>query len=167
MRDACNHPNILKLFEVYETSSNIFMCLELISGGNLQEMINHDGFLPTNKVRIIMKGIFEGLNYIHSMNLMHRDIKPANILFRRDPVEETDVVIADFGLATRCDVQKYLFYRCGTPGFAAPEIIENHDPNKKYDSVCDVFSAGTIFYKLYKNFYLLKFLFFIEFLIYF
>jgi calcium-dependent protein kinase len=67
---------------------------------------------------------------------MHRDLKPDNILLRSHQTEEGsinsesnyDIVIGDFGLATRYDrdVSKILYKRCGTPGFVAPEIL-NYD----------------------------------------
>lgn len=49
---------------------------------------------------------------------MHRDLKPENIMLRNDNC--MDPVIVDFGLATNADLDKYLFYRCGTPGYVAP-----------------------------------------------
>lgn len=59
-----------------------------------------------------------------------------------------DLSICDFGLATYADEEKYLFVRCGTPGFVAPEIINIRDMNTKSDPVSDVFSAGIIFHHL-------------------
>lgn len=59
--------------------------------------------------------------------IMHRDLKPENIMFRSSNLTTPDTydpVIVDFGLAAQCDVTPYLFFRCGTPGFVAPEIIK-------------------------------------------
>ena len=148
MRQTSSNNNVLKLHEVYETHKYIFLCLEMVTGGNLQDRINQGVVFSEERIKGIMKGIFQGLNYVHSQNIMHRDLKPTNILLRTQNDEENDICIADFGLATPFDVTKYLFYRCGTPGFAAPEIIKNTDPNKKYDAVCDIFSAGAIFHQL-------------------
>lgn len=58
--------------------------------------------------------------------------------------------IADFGLATKADLDSYLFVRCGTPGFVAPEVINIKDLNVTYDPVCDMFSLGIIFHILYE-----------------
>jgi serine/threonine protein kinase len=60
----------------------------------------------------------------------------------------TDLVICDFGLATYADAEKYLFVRCGTPGFVAPEIINIKDLSTKSETISDVFSAGLIFHYL-------------------
>jgi calcium-dependent protein kinase len=54
-------------------------------------------------------------------------------------------VIVDYGLATNVDVKKYLFYRCGTPGYVAPEIIALSE-NGHVNPECDIFSIGAIFH---------------------
>jgi len=55
----------------------------------------------------------------------------------------------DFGLATNTNISNYLYVRCGTPGFVAPEIISIRDSdNIKMSSISDVFSAGAIFYQM-------------------
>lgn len=56
-------------------------------------------------------------------------------------------VIVDYGLATFADIEKYLFFRCGTPGYVAPEIIELNE-SKHIEPECDIFSAGVIFHIL-------------------
>jgi serine/threonine protein kinase len=58
------------------------------------------------------------------LGIMHRDIKPENIMFRSELSLEP--VIMDFGLAAHSNLTPYLFYRCGTPGFVAPEITKTH-----------------------------------------
>ena len=98
----------------------------------------------------IMKGILSGLSHMHSRKIMHRDIKPENILFRKKTayLDENNLCIADLGLATSQNVEKYVFFRCGTPGYIGPEVINVTDPNFKYSEKCDVFSAGAIMYHL-------------------
>ncbi len=61
-----------------------------------------------------------------------------------------DIAIIDFGLASFVDVDKYLYERCGTPGFVAPEIFAYISPEKSnnYNEKCDIFSVGIIFYML-------------------
>ncbi len=58
------------------------------------------------------------------------------------------LVLADFGLATYVNEKIYLFCRCGTPGYVAPEVINIKDMKSHYSSVCDVYSVGLIFYFL-------------------
>lgn len=61
--------------------------------------------------------------------------------------ESLEPVIVDFGLATHCDLTEYLFFRCGTPGYVAPEII-NLTRSEHIEPVCDVFSLGAVFHVL-------------------
>ena len=58
------------------------------------------------------------------------------------------LIIADFGLATCVDTIPYLYARCGTPGYVAPEVINVRDLSKGYSSVCDMYSVGLIFHLL-------------------
>jgi serine/threonine protein kinase len=92
---------------------------------------------------------------MHGKKIMNRDLKPENILFKNNCIfqsfnlsENHDIAITDFGLATYSDVD-YLFVRCGTPGFVAPEVLNIRNLKAKYDHICDVFSAGVIFYLLF------------------
>lgn len=77
--------------------------------------------------------------------ILHRDIKPENIMLRGD--DGLFPIIADFGLAANADAEDYLFYRCGTPGYVAPEITRLLKGDKA-EPVCDVFSTGVIFHIL-------------------
>lgn len=86
------------------------------------------------------------LKALAEKRVIHRDLKPENIMFRKEGLN--DLVICDFGLGTYAEEEKYLFVRCGTPGFVAPEIINIRDMSTKSDPISDVFSAGLIFHYL-------------------
>ena len=77
---------------------------------------------------------------------MHRDLKPENILLRDE--RTCECVIADFGLSEFTNSEEYLFVRCGTPGYVAPEVINIRDMKTKYKPICDMFSLGLIFHLL-------------------
>lgn len=145
-----SHPNILQLHEIYETDSSYYVILELLKGGNLNDFIKENTRLKSTEIIIIIKSILSALKYCHSLNIMHRDIKPENILFREENLCEKNVCLADFGLATYTTVDEYLFKKCGTPGFVAPEILRlDKTKNEKYGPVCDIFSLGVLFHLLY------------------
>ena len=93
-----------------------------------------------------MYGILKGLQEMHSKGIMHRDLKPENLLFRSEG--DWDCVIADFGLAEFSNIETYLFVRCGTPGYVAPEVINIKDMSTKYAPICDLYSLGLIFHIL-------------------
>ncbi len=76
---------------------------------------------------------------------MHRDIKPENIMLRGKT--GLNPVLVDFGLAADIDSDDYMFYRCGTPGYVAPEIA-TYKKGEKLTSECDIFSLGVIFHIL-------------------
>ena len=78
---------------------------------------------------------------------MHRDLKPENIMFSSHGILSS-LKIVDFGLATSTECEKFLFPKCGTPGYTAPEVLNYNDCEDKYDVVCDMFSVGVIMYKL-------------------
>jgi calcium/calmodulin-dependent protein kinase I len=71
----------------------------------------------------VMLRLFGSLQYIHSKGILHRDIKPENLILHSRE-NNYDICLADFGLAdfynTNCD---YIFRRCGTPGYVAPELL--------------------------------------------
>jgi serine/threonine protein kinase len=76
---------------------------------------------------------------------MHRDIKPDNIMLR-EPDDLSSVVIIDFGFASYVGQQQMNLRSCGSPGYMAPEVINNE---KNYDAQCDIFSVGAILYEMY------------------
>lgn len=144
---AVNHENILRLHEVFETEKSIYLVMELIQGRSLQDMLKKGVFKEPQfqtKIPNIIRSIMSGLSYLATKGIMHRDLKPDNILFDK----EEKIKIVDFGLATFIDVPEYIFKKCGTPGYIAPEVFK-YDPKisaTDYDGHCDVFSIGGILF---------------------
>ncbi len=79
---------------------------------------------------------------MHSNNIVHRDLKPENLIFRDENLNS--LVIIDFGLSTTVKDSEALFTRCGSPGYVAPEILNNLG----YGCKADIFSLGVIMYIL-------------------
>jgi calcium-dependent protein kinase len=102
--------------------------------------------LEPEETRTILEGLLKGLAHLARCRIIHRDLKPENVMFRRG--QGWEVAICDFGLATYADEERYLFVRCGTPGFVAPEIINIRDMTTKSHPISDIFSAGVIFHHL-------------------
>ena len=83
-------------------------------------------------------------SYLHSKKIVHRDLKPENILYA-SPDDDAPIKIADFGLARLVSSTDLMKTACGTPGYVAPEVLQN----KGYDSgAVDMWSAGVILYIL-------------------
>lgn len=142
---ALDHDNVIKLYEVYETDKSLYLVLELIQGKSLQEVLKKGGFKDNeSRVKNVISSILEALAYLAAKGVMHRDLKPDNILLDKGD----KVKIVDFGLATFIDIPEYIFKKCGTPGYIAPEVFKYDVKNSatNYNDRCDVFSAGCIFY---------------------
>lgn len=102
------------------------------------------GCLPELEAKRIIKPLFRAVSYLHSKNIFHRDIKLTNILLK-DRKKLHSVTLIDFGLADYYSNEaNYLFTRCGTPGFVAPEILQD----KPYNHKIDVYSLGIVMYML-------------------
>lgn len=145
-----NHKYIMQLEEVHESKNSIYLVLELLEGGELLNYISHKKNLNYKDYWKVMKCIMEALAYMNEKKIMHRDLKPDNMILKfKDKLENCTLKLVDFGLATVYDIPEYLFKRCGTPGFVAPEVINAPSKtNIHYTPQCDVFSAGVIFYIL-------------------
>lgn len=144
------HPYIMCLEEVHESKNSVYLVLELIEGGELLNYISSKESLTFRDYWKVMRCIMEAVAYMSDKRVMHRDLKPDNMILKeKNKLESCTLKLADFGLATLCDVPEYLFKRCGTPGFVAPEVINApSNENIHYEPKCDVFSAGVIFYIL-------------------
>lgn len=151
------HPNILQLFEVHETKNSLYLVCEYLAGGSLNDHLKRsEDYLTDKQVLTIMEGVLSGLTYLDAQGYLHRDLKPENIMLREekaDTLGSANFKICDFGLATKATTESYLYKRCGTPGYVAPEVVkaDSADPNFRVTSKCDVFSAGVILYLLMSN----------------
>lgn len=144
----------MKVHQVYESDQSVFLIMEFIEGGDLWSQVKTSNQIPQEDIAKIIFTILKALNYLHSIGIMHRDLKPENILIK-NPKELENISIVDFGLATFFEkTSEFFFKRCGTPGFVAPEILNfNENKKKLYNEKCDIFSAGIIFFILYKVLY--------------
>ena len=79
---------------------------------------------------------------MHRMKIIHWDLKPENIIFKN--TSDINIGIVDLGFATKEKDYDKLFKRCGTPGYVAPEILND----LPYDCKADVYSCGIIFYMI-------------------
>jgi serine/threonine protein kinase len=136
-----SHPNIVTVYDVGESSGQLYMAMELLEGDDLRSLIEKRAAIAfADRVRILIQ-ICTGLAYAHSRGVVHRDIKPANILVGSDGRAR----ILDFGLA-RVSARSTITRRgviLGTPDYMAPEQAMG----KGIDRRSDVFSAGAVFYE--------------------
>uniref|UniRef100_A0A914WZX7 non-specific serine/threonine protein kinase n=1 Tax=Plectus sambesii TaxID=2011161 RepID=A0A914WZX7_9BILA len=135
------HPHIIRLYQVISTPTDIFMIMEYVCGGELFDYIVKHGRLKTPEARRFFQQIISGVDYCHRHMVVHRDLKPENLLLD----EKNNVKIADFGLSNIMTDGDFLRTSCGSPNYAAPEVISG----KLYAGPeVDVWSCGVILYAL-------------------
>ncbi|TKY89580.1 hypothetical protein EX895_001365 [Sporisorium graminicola] len=136
------HPNLLGLWDVYETSKDLFLIMEYVAGGELFDHLVAQGKLTPRDARGYFRQIIFGMDYCHRFNICHRDLKPENLL-----LDETKkiVKVADFGMAALQPTEKMLETSCGSPHYASPEIVSG----KRYKGTAsDIWSCGIILFAL-------------------
>jgi len=143
------HPNIVRLYELYNTPNHLHMIIDLLAGGELFDRIVEQGTFTEYKSARIVSQIAEALNYLHEKDIVHRDLKPENLLYQYAAddknVNEDDrdiIKLVDFGLAKQQD--KALKTPCGSPAYVAPEVLKR----QPYSKEVDWWSLGVILYIL-------------------
>lgn len=135
------HPHIIKLYQVISTPTDIFMIMEFVSGGELFDYIVKHSKLHESEARKFFQQIISGVDYCHRHMIVHRDLKPENLLLDHN----MHVKIADFGLSNMMMDGEFLRTSCGSPNYAAPEVISG----KLYAGPeVDIWSCGVILYAL-------------------
>ncbi|KAJ3437462.1 protein kinase [Anaeramoeba flamelloides] len=135
------HPNILRLFEVYESENNLFLVLEYISGGELFDYIVDQNKIEPEEALKFFQQIIYGVEYIHSVSITHRDLKPENLLLDQNK----NIKIADFGMARVIESQNLLKTPCGSPHYVSPELLKGQGYDGKKS---DIWACGVILYVL-------------------
>ena len=158
----CDHPNIIKLIEIYEDKLHYELIMEELNGGSLTERliekVDDDGeTFSEREAATIFKQIISAISYCHGKGIVHRDLKMENVIFI-DTKGNLDIKIIDFGLS-QYDTFKLLSLVnliseetaktvnmndiVGTPHYIAPEVLKG-----KYNQKCDIWSAGVILYSM-------------------
>ena len=132
------HPHIIKLYDVIKSKDEIIMVIEY-AGKELFDYIVQRGKMPENEARRFFQQIIAAVEYCHRHKIVHRDLKPENLLLD----DKLNVKIADFGLSNIMTDGNFLKTSCGSPNYAAPEVISG----KLYAGPeVDVWSSGVILY---------------------
>ena len=131
---AC-HPNIVSLYEIMETEKYYFFVMEHASGGELSKYICDRIKLDEKEACRLFRQLIRGVEYLHSFGCAHRDIKPSNILLK----ENLDLKLIDFGLGNFYSGGQQLETPCGSPCYAAPELVTG----QSYNGISvDIWSSG-------------------------
>lgn len=140
----CQHPNIIRLLDVFENPEYIYIVLEYLSGGDLFIYLDKRDFRITeDRARQIAHMIASALYYMHSYGISHRDLKLENILMVEN-TEESELKIVDFGLSKILGPNETSTDPFGTLSYVAPEVLLQ----QKYGNQVDLWSLGVIIFVL-------------------
>lgn len=139
---------IVQMLNFYSTPSQIFIVLEYMEGGDLYEVVSKHGAMEEQKAITVIRQILRALAFLHVRRIIHRDVKLENIMLPRpyfalDPNGPT-VKLSDFTFACHVDDTRLMKQQCGTPVYAAPEILSGEN----YGTGVDVWSSGVVLYVL-------------------
>ena len=139
-----NHPNVILVAEIFESSNSFYSVMEYCEGGELFNYIVKNQRLSEDEAAFFYYQLINGLEYIHSLGIVHRDLKPENLLLTNEHI----LKIIDFGLSnyfTKDPNQELLTTPCGSPCYASPEMVAG----KKYNGFkIDIWATGIILYAM-------------------
>lgn len=135
------HPNIIQLFEIIETPKQLYLIMEYVNGGELFDHIVENTRLDEEVACKYYQQIISGIEYLHELRICHRDLKPENLLLDHNQ----NIKLVDFGLSNTYEKGGSLKTACGSPCYAAPEMIagENY-----FGKRVDIWSSGVILYAM-------------------
>ena len=124
-----DHPNIIKLYETFESPNSLYLIMEECHGGELfdrilQHIENKEMYSEKDAAQIIQQ-VMSAIEYCHNNGIVHRDLKPENLLYLKKGNEENNPLkIIDFGLSRTLDAKKILNSKVGTAYYVSPEILQ-------------------------------------------
>ncbi|GAX75024.1 hypothetical protein CEUSTIGMA_g2470.t1 [Chlamydomonas eustigma] len=142
MRTLEEHPNTVRLYDIYDQADTYVLVMELCSGGELFDQIISKGHFSEKDAAEKMRSLLDFIAFAHSKNIIHRDLKPENILLS-DKTPAAALKVIDFGTSDFCLSGQRLQQKFGTPYYVAPEVLK-----KDYDKSADIWSSGVIMYIL-------------------
>nr|XP_032608791.2 death-associated protein kinase 2 isoform X3 [Taeniopygia guttata] len=142
-----HHPNIIQLHQLFASTAEVVLVLELISGGELFDFIAEKEMLSEEEAIEFLGQILRGVEYLHARLIAHFDLKPENIMLQDKDVPKPSIKIIDFGLAQQLQDGITFKSLCGTPQYIAPEVI-NYEP---LSPATDMWSIGVITYILVRR----------------
>ncbi|XP_059185107.1 calcium/calmodulin-dependent protein kinase type 1D-like [Centropristis striata] len=136
------HENVVGLEDFYESRTHYYLVMQLVSGGELFDRILEKGVFTERDASTVIRQVLHAVSYLHENSIVHRDLKPENLLYDNTD-ENAKIMVSDFGLSKTLE-HGVMSTACGTPGYAAPEVLAQ----KPYSKAVDCWSIGVITYIL-------------------
>ena len=125
---AISHENIVQYVDYQHHVNHMYIIMEFVSCGDLQQYLTNNGPLLEDLGRKMARQILDALAYLHRKKITHRDIKPDNILLANLDPNRFTVKLSDFGLSkVVTDNETFLKTFCGTLLYCAPEVFPHYD----------------------------------------
>jgi calcium-dependent protein kinase len=139
-----DHPNILKMYELFEEEKHFYIVTDICKGGDLLdelEAMEDTGCFPESEAAILMNQVLSSVNYCHKNNFVHRDLKPENILLEQNKALH-EIKLIDFGFAVPCDEHHTMREQKGTAAYMSPQAMLE----EPYGQKTDVWAVGVVAY---------------------
>jgi serine/threonine protein kinase len=142
--EKLDHPNIAKLYEVFESFKQVFMIMEYVNGGSLHGYLKMkpNRQMPELEAKFLWLQVVQAVQYCHQRNVAHRDIKLENLLLDET---KTHLKLIDFGFSTCIPHERKVKIFCGTPSYMAPEIVSKIEYS---GPPADIWAMGVLLYAL-------------------
>lgn len=142
-----NHPNIIKVLDVFEENNTAYYVMEYIKGETLSDIVKRDGPLKRDYIIKDIRKIGKALRYIHKRRYLHLDVKPANIIIRKG---DNEPILIDFGLSKHYNSnnkETTVSLPCFSNGFASIELYKP-DGLQSFLPQVDIYALGATMYYL-------------------
>ena len=141
MKNEIRHPNVVRIYDFVDAPSDLFIIMEYATKGELYNHIANRGTLSESESKTLFIQLISALDYFHQKGISHRDLKLENLLIDSDG----NLKICDFGLCNIMNDGAQLNTSCGSPNYAAPEIIKAEPYDGKQ---IDIWSCGIVLYAM-------------------
>jgi len=140
-----DHPSVVKMHAIFDTTEHLFIVMELMEGGELYEEVISRSTFSEMEAAVIIRQLLDALVYLHARGIVHRDLKLENLLLAKKG--QLIVKLADFGLSRLFKPGGQMFTACGTPFYVAPDILLATDETG-YGPAVDMWAVGVLLYIL-------------------
>ena len=141
-----NHPNIVRILDVFEENGTAYYVMEYIEGESLGDMVKRRGAIPEAEALGYVKDAASALEYIHSKNINHLDIKPGNLMKRK---EDGRIIVIDFGVAKQyaAVISEGCTPACISYGYS-PAVLYRKNGEQSFSPQSDVYALAATLFKL-------------------
>ena len=144
IHSSLHHPFIVPIFSANENLINHYLIMEFVQRGTLSDILHTTNILPTTIIYRYFIQIFNAVQYLHSHKICHHDLKLQNILID----DENNIRLCDFGFAQRINTEDAMIHSCGSPKYAAPELLAENKDRSPHTIAIDIWALGVILFRI-------------------